>query len=705
MEIALLALIPALVVTALVLWILWKALKGVLWLLGKLFRAIGAVLGGLFGFVKREIGETARVAGALVSGALLVPVAILSAIFGRMEAARHFGRALEDELVNVLLGVWRIGVAHPLRLLGLSGALEGVEGRIPDVFERAPRSAARARAGALGFPGYEVLGSLPGGGSGAQLFLARPLAAAHPRARELPAEVVIKSFALVQGSTLPQIVRESRALEAAGRLGLVLEHHLDEGRFWYVMRYVRGENLDTAVQRLHARSGVEGLGRAELALVLGYAQDLVRSLERFHAGGLWHKDVKPANLIVAGERAHLVDFGLVTPLASALTLTTHGTEYYRDPELVRLAMQGVKVHEVDGVKFDLYSAGAVLYTMVENSFPAHGSLSRLTKRCPEALTWIQRRAMAEIGTRYASAREMLADLAALASAADPFALAPADLPSVRGGPIPPVEPVEPFVSRDPIAEPPVSELRGARDAGALESPAPSRPRSRFCVDTTRPVTSGARRFRRFLVAAAVVLGGLAVTRAIAERRAFVAPAEVLVPHVTRLDPEERHAYDVARKVLRSAELEAPAAALAMAWNERLARLAPERAGARALVLESPVNPLVPDERLALMRALTAKGFAVLGTGEDAPVEPDELDLVGGARLAAGLGSPADDEALGRVQRYLEGVRAIDALVWVASEPGAGTIVRVLTRQAPRASETAALESSPARTSRLSRRAR
>jgi hypothetical protein len=94
---------------------------------------------------------------------------------------------------------------------------------------------------------------------------------------------------------------------------------------------------------------------------------------------------------------------------------------------------------------------------------------------------------------------------------------------------------------------------------------------------------------------------------------------------------------------------------------------------------------------------------VLGTGEDAPVEPDELDLVGGARLAAGLGSSSDDEALGRVQRYLEGARAIDALVWVASEPG-GTIVRVLAREEPRASETAALESS-ARTTRLSRRAR
>ena len=31
-----------------------------------------------------------------------------------------------------------------------------------------------------------------------------------------------------------------------------------------------------------------------------------------------------------------------------MTLTTHGTEYFRDPEMVRLALRGVKVHQVDG---------------------------------------------------------------------------------------------------------------------------------------------------------------------------------------------------------------------------------------------------------------------------------------------------------------------------------------------------------------------
>jgi len=116
-----------------------------------------------------------------------------------------------------------------------------------------------------------------------------------------------------------------------------------------------------------------------------------------------------------------------------MTLTTHGTEYFRDPELVRQALRGVKVNEIDGSKFDVYAAGAVLYSMVENSFPAHSGLSQITKRCPDALRWIVRRAMAEYDRRYPSATAMLADLRVVMTADDPFKVKPADLPSVKLG--------------------------------------------------------------------------------------------------------------------------------------------------------------------------------------------------------------------------------------------------------------------------------
>ena len=74
--------------------------------------------------------------------------------------------------------------------------------------------------------------------------------------------------------------------------------------------------------------------------------------------------------------------------------------------------------------------------MIENSFPAHGGLSQITRRCPEALRWVVRRAMADYDKRYASAAAMRADLEAIRSSADVFAVRPIDLPSMRGAEVP-----------------------------------------------------------------------------------------------------------------------------------------------------------------------------------------------------------------------------------------------------------------------------
>jgi uncharacterized Tic20 family protein len=330
-----------------------------------------------------------------------------------------------------------------------------------------PPTSAPPRTNAAGpgpFAGYEIVGTLAPGGSGAKLFIARPLPGSRVR---LPAgfdRAVIKSFQLSEGSTLPQIVRESRAMEAATRLGLVLEHHLDRERFWYAMPYYRGTHFGEATHRLHLIGPREGLDAAGVATVVRWLSQLAATLDRYHAAGLWHKDVKPDNVIVGDGRAQLVDIGLVSSLSSAMTLTTHGTEYFRDPEMVRMALRGAKVHEVDGVRFDLYGLGAMLYLAIEDTFPAHGGLSRFSKRSPESLRWVARRAMAEYSKRYRSAAEMLADLGAIAAAADPFALLPADLPSMRaaaGAAGAPAEAPAPAPDADSPSDPPADPIAAA----------------------------------------------------------------------------------------------------------------------------------------------------------------------------------------------------------------------------------------------------
>lgn len=424
------------------------ALGVIIYFLVQFLRVITAFVGRFFTFVGKSVRDLTRAIGAVIAAVVISLLCVGCIIIGRWSAAAHYGRAVRSEGEIALVRLYWFFVANPLRLFGLRGITEGLDRRLPQIVADAPiaepswteRQSRTARAK---FEGYTIVGTLAAGGSGARLYIAEPDAmkrAAFERAGLANVgQVVIKAFALDDGSSLPQIVRESRALDAARRLGLILDHELTPQRFYYVMRYVPGESLTQVTKRLHAMTGPDGLGPREVRSTLSYTADLLATLAAYHRGGLWHKDVKPDNIIVDTRpggtgRAYLVDFGLLGSLKSAMTLTTHGTEYFRDPELVRLAVKGVKVHEVDGTRFDVYGVGAVLFSMIEDGFPPHGGLSQVTRKCPDAVRWIIRRAMADYDKRYAGAEEMLADVRAALSAEDPFSVKPIDLPSVRGGP-------------------------------------------------------------------------------------------------------------------------------------------------------------------------------------------------------------------------------------------------------------------------------
>ena len=401
-----------------------------------LCKGIGYLITHIFSFIGGMLSDTLRFVGAILALIVLAPLAPLNVVIGRWSAAQHFVNSVKRECKVAGGCLYRIGLQHPLRLLFLGRLLEGLEQRVPEAMAGAPTRDKPNRKRAGQFDGYRIVGSLRGGGSGGKLYIAEPDEDLRIGPKAMPERVVIKSFALAEGSSLPQIVRESRALEAARQLGLVLDHSMSDQHFYYVMPYHPGDHLGIITRQLHAEAGEKGLSKRQLTKVMGYVSDLLATLSTYHNGGLWHKDVKPENVIVHDERAHVVDLGLVTPLRSAMTLTTHGTEYFRDPEMVRQALRGVKVHQIDCTRFDLYAAAAVLYFMLENTFPAHGGLSKFHRESPEALRWIVRRGMSEYNKRYASAEEMLADLAVVLESRDAFAVKPADLPSMGGARVP-----------------------------------------------------------------------------------------------------------------------------------------------------------------------------------------------------------------------------------------------------------------------------
>src|SRR5690606_13981732 len=293
-------------------------------------KLIGKVLGHIGKTLVDLVADALRFVGSVLVIPLFMLLTVGSVVVGRWSATGHYGRAVSGEIKSAGLNLYRVAIGHPLRLIGLGLVIDGFEKRLPEVVAAAPgRDKPKGRKNQ--FEGFTIVGSLAGGGSGARLYIAEPddlkLAAFERRGISDAQQVVIKAFHLNEGSSLPQIIRESRALDAAKRLGLVLEHDLTDERFYYVMRYVPGDQLTLVAQRAHADSGAHGLNDKQLRKLLGHGRDLFSTLSLYHSGGLWHKDVKPDNVVVDETGAHLVDLGLITPLRSAMTLTTHGTEY------------------------------------------------------------------------------------------------------------------------------------------------------------------------------------------------------------------------------------------------------------------------------------------------------------------------------------------------------------------------------------------
>ncbi len=418
--------------------------------LGMVLGRLGVASALLFAHIGKAVrnfgGDMVRFIGGVIVSLLLLPVALARLVMLKPRPARACLDSSGRELREAMRALGSAFLLRPLQLLGLSRIVGHVAARLPNALDGTQQL--NRRSDSAVFEGYTVLRELARGGSGARLLVARPDDATRRRINLADGLVVIKSFDFDDGTRLAEMLRESRSLDSARTLGLVLDHEASERRFHYVMRYHEGVDLGKFVRALHEAAASEatgesaavsanattakrGLDRERLVLVTSLVRDIVATLRDWHGAGLMHKDIKPENAIVHDGRATVVDLGLVTPLASQMTLTTHGTEYFRDPELVRQAMRGARVSEVDASRFDVYGAGAVLYFVLEGTFPAHGVLSRFRRESPACLQWISRRAMAEFDARYANADEMLRDLDRAILGGDPAAVRPADLPSMR----------------------------------------------------------------------------------------------------------------------------------------------------------------------------------------------------------------------------------------------------------------------------------
>jgi eukaryotic-like serine/threonine-protein kinase len=155
--------------------------------------------------------------------------------------------------------------------------------------------------------------------------------------------------------------RTFREARAAGRLthpNVVAVHDVvqAEGRPWIVMELVRSRSLYQVVNE-------DGPISPKRAAEIGLA--VLAALGAAHSAGVWHRDVKPGNVLLADDgRVVLTDFGLATFDGDG-TVTRSGiilgSAQYISPERARDGSSGPEA--------DMWSLGATLYAAVEGRSP------------------------------------------------------------------------------------------------------------------------------------------------------------------------------------------------------------------------------------------------------------------------------------------------------------------------------------------------
>jgi eukaryotic-like serine/threonine-protein kinase len=215
----------------------------------------------------------------------------------------------------------------------------------------------------------------------------------------------------------PEIsARFYREARSAGQLAhpniiTIFDMGEDNGRPFIVMELLEGETLNKYLERPEA---------ADVESKIDLMHQICKGLDAAHSRGIFHRDIKPGNLLVRpnGE-LKIVDFGIARLASSSMTASglLVGTPDYMSPEQAR-------GQEIDR-RSDLFSAGAVFYFMLtgRKPFAASGLSAVLAKvqsddplplrdgEAPASLARLVMKALAKSpADRYQTGGQMAAEL-------------------------------------------------------------------------------------------------------------------------------------------------------------------------------------------------------------------------------------------------------------------------------------------------------
>jgi hypothetical protein len=186
--------------------------------------------------------------------------------------------------------------------------------------------------------------------------------------REVAIKVLPPSFVADVEATA-RLKREARTAAQLYHPSIATIHSIEQDgdHIFIVEEFVEGESLTSVIKR-------GGMSEAEICRI---GRAVADALSEAHAKGIVHRDIKPDNIIVAGNRVKVLDFGIAkqvgvvgAPAANTPTAFVTqqgmilGTIHYMSPE------QALG-RTIDG-RTDVFSLGVVLYEMATGRRPFGG---------------------------------------------------------------------------------------------------------------------------------------------------------------------------------------------------------------------------------------------------------------------------------------------------------------------------------------------
>lgn len=216
------------------------------------------------------------------------------------------------------------------------------------------------------FGDYDLLEEIARGGMGIVY---------KARQRSLNRIVAIKMILAGQLAGAAEVKRFHTEAEAAANLqhpNIVAIHEVGEqdGQHYFSMDYVEGQNL-AAIAR------ATPMDPAKAARIM---KTIAEAIRYAHLRGVYHRDLKPQNILVDAEgQPHVTDFGLAKRAGMESGLTQSGalmgSPNYMSPE------QAQGKQELVGPASDIYSLGAILFELLTGQppFRAESMMATLVK--------------------------------------------------------------------------------------------------------------------------------------------------------------------------------------------------------------------------------------------------------------------------------------------------------------------------------------